>query len=158
MCIRDRDSWRQYMSDALNLGYGYDRIENVLWRVYHGELDSITADRIVLMIGTNNLSAQDSDEEIIEGLRFLSEAITTRRPEAEFVLAGILPRAGMEPRIRSLNKKIARLASELKADFIDPGARLLAKGGKKIDGNMFVDGVHPTAEGYRKIASQVAGK
>ena len=154
---RGQDSWQRYLSEALNLGYGYDRIENVLWRVYHGELDSLTADRIVLMIGTNNLSAGHTDEQIIEGLRVLSAAIMERRPEARFELFGILPRKGMEQRIKNLNKKIARLAAELKVDFANPGARLLGRGGK-IDESLFVDGVHPSAEGYAKIAERFAGR
>ena len=39
--------------NALNMGYGWDRIENVLWRVYHGELDGFKAKQIFVNIGTN---------------------------------------------------------------------------------------------------------
>jgi lysophospholipase L1-like esterase len=51
------DSWNQYLAPlgVRNFGYGWDRIENVLWRVYHGELDGYEAEQIVMMIGTNNL-------------------------------------------------------------------------------------------------------
>ncbi|UKI39837.1 MAG: hypothetical protein L6V35_03545 [Alistipes putredinis] len=38
------------------------------------------------MIGTNNLSVHDSDEQIIEGLEQLTSAIAKRRPEAEIEL------------------------------------------------------------------------
>ena len=53
-----------------NLGCGWDRIENVLWRIYHGELDGYKAGKVVLMIGTNNCGL-NNDKEIVEGLRFL---------------------------------------------------------------------------------------
>ncbi len=155
---RGPDSWNEHMPEGtLNLGCGYDRIENVLWRVYHGELDSITADRIVIMIGTNNLSVQDSDEQIIEGLERLTSAIAKRRPEAEIELFGILPRRGMEPRIKKLNKKIARLAAELKVGFADPGAKLLGRDGR-INEKLFADGIHPSREGYERIAERFAGR
>ena len=38
-----------------NMGCGFDRIENMLWRVYHDELDGFTADNIYMMVGTNNI-------------------------------------------------------------------------------------------------------
>eukprot|EP01034_Spumella_vulgaris_P014863 gene14863-18989_t len=48
------------------MGYGWDRIENVLWRIYHGELDGFMAKQIFVNIGTNNLQ-MNSDEEILAG-------------------------------------------------------------------------------------------
>ena len=47
------DSWYKYFEkkNAINLGFGWDRIENVLWRVYNGELDNIAPSQIVIMIG-----------------------------------------------------------------------------------------------------------
>ena len=37
-----------------NYAYGWDRIENVLWRVYHGELDGFDAEKILVMIFYKN--------------------------------------------------------------------------------------------------------
>ncbi len=151
---RGQDVWNENLSGALNMGCGWDKVENVLWRIYHGEIDNLTADRIILMIGTNNLPS-DSDTQIVDGIRQLIEAITLRRPEAEFRLIGILPRAGMEKRVATLNRMLSRLASEMRIEFADPGRRLLGKGGK-IDGSLFVDGLHPSEEGYRRIVSDLA--
>ena len=50
-----------------NFGFGWDRIENVLWRVHHDELDGFDAEKIVLMIGTNNIGIS-TDDEIVSGL------------------------------------------------------------------------------------------
>src|SRR5690606_5513377 len=96
-------SWQKYMEPEgyFNLGYGWDRIENVLWRVYHGELDNYNTDEIVLMIGTNNIHL-NSDEEIVKGLELLLKQIEIRQPDAVLKFIGVLPRRSMETRVESL--------------------------------------------------------
>ncbi|MBD0256849.1 MAG: SGNH/GDSL hydrolase family protein [Cytophagales bacterium] len=147
------DSWRSVFAPlgTHNLGYGWDRIENVLWRVYHGELDGYAAAQVVVMIGTNNLQL-NSDAEIIEGLKWLVQAIKTRQPGAAVLLLGILPRRQQEQRIARLNEGIARATGELDVAYADPGRVFLDSEGK-IDESLFSDGLHPNAEGYRKLAS-----
>lgn len=73
-----------------NLGFGWDKIENVLWRVYHGELDGHEAEEVVVIIGTNNMEL-NSDEEIVERLQFLLEQIEIRQPTATIKMIGIPP-------------------------------------------------------------------
>lgn len=145
-------AWNKYFEplNTVNLGYGWDRIENVLWRVYHGELDGYNAKQIVLTIGTNNLSIGDSDENIVEGLRFLAQAIQQRQPSATLFLSGIYPRKNQEKRIDVLNKKIAAMAAKMKIKFINPGTTLLKKD-KSIDESLFTDGLHPNETGYEKL-------
>jgi hypothetical protein len=75
----------------IGVSLGSDRIENVLWRVYHEELDGIEPDKIVINIGTNNLLI-NTDEEIINGLDFLIKAIKIRQPKAKVYLLGLYPR------------------------------------------------------------------
>ena len=43
--INGEDSWNEMMRPlgVRNFGYGWDRIENVLWRVYHDELSGYNA-------------------------------------------------------------------------------------------------------------------
>jgi lysophospholipase L1-like esterase len=150
---RGEDSWNAYLQPlgVRNLGFGWDRIENVLWRIYHDELDGYKARHIVIMIGTNNLST-DGDEAIIAGLDMLVKAIRQRQPGARLLLSGLLPRRAMEQRIVVLNKAIAGLAGKEGITYIDSGKNLLNPEGK-IDESLFGDGLHPNAEGYRRLVA-----
>ena len=146
---RGEKVWKKYMKGALNMGCGWDRLENVLWRIYHGEIDDFTADNIYMMIGTNNIGTS-SEAEIIAGIEHLVSAIKVRRPEATLTLIGIFPRANNEELVACLNVGIANLARKMGVRFRDPGKSMLKEDGK-IDASLFVDGLHPSAEGYAKI-------
>lgn len=145
-------SWNEYLEPAgvRNFAFGWDRIENVLWRVYHDELDGFEAAQLWVMIGTNNLTI-NTDAEITAGLKMLIDAIQVRQPAASIVVSGILPRRDMEKRIVTLNARIATLASQVKAQYVNPGIVLL-NGQKRIDESLFGDGLHPNEAGYKRLA------
>jgi lysophospholipase L1-like esterase len=149
---RGADSWDKYMTPlgVKNFGFGWDQVENVLWRVYHEEIEGFKADKVMIMIGTNNLAA-DNDEEIIEGLKMLVQAVKVRQPAAEILLSGLLPRRAQEKRIAVLNKAIFKLAAQTGVSFINPGKILLNHTGK-VDESLFGDGLHPNEVGYQKLA------
>lgn len=149
------ESWEKHMEPAgyRNLGFGWDRIENVLWRVYHDELDGFRAEKIVLVIGTNNLGV-NTDEEIVAGLQQLVAAVRRCQPSAELKVAGVFPRRGMEKRIAALNREIEKIAKESGAVYSDAGAELLTKNGV-IDESLFRDGLHPNEKGYWKIVKKI---
>jgi lysophospholipase L1-like esterase len=149
---RGAGSWNEYLEPAgvKNFAFGWDRIENVLWRVYHDELDGFDAAQVWVMIGTNNLTI-NTDAEITAGLKMLIEAVKVRQPKTSIVLSGILPRRGMEKRIVMLNAQMAVLASQLKVQYVNPGIVLL-NSQQKIDESLFGDGLHPNETGYKKLA------
>ncbi|WP_246228481.1 SGNH/GDSL hydrolase family protein [Paraflavitalea devenefica] len=153
--VRGADSWNEYLAPAGvgNFAFGWDKIENVLWRVYHDELDGFDAKQVLLMIGTNNLS-DNSDHEIVDGLTRLVEAIQFRQPKAVILLSGILPRRDLENRILVLNSRIEKLAKAEKVRYINPGVALL-NGRQKIDESLFSDGLHLNERGYRKLGVQL---
>lgn len=150
------DSWKASLEelDIRNFGFGWDRIENVLWRVYHGELDGFDAEQIVLMLGTNNLHLNTNDE-IIEGLNLLIEAIKIRQPMSKIRMVGILPRRENEPRLVELNSLISNLSKRANVYYTDIGSVLLKENGE-IDESLFRDGLHPNEEGYNKLAPKLA--
>ena len=150
LCQRGPDSWAELEGESLNLGCGYDRTENVLWRIYHGELDGVAADKVFLLIGTNNISCGNTDEEIAEGVRAVLHAVRARLPEADVVVVALLPRRDKEGIVRSVNKVIRAMAKQENASFINPGLKFLGRKGK-IDESLFEDGLHPNASGYQLL-------
>ncbi len=148
-----KDVWHKQMGDYTNMGCGWDRIENVLWRVQHGELDGYKAERVVVMIGTNNL-AMDSDEDIVDGIEFLLANVRARQSEAKIRVVGLLPRRGQEERIKQVNIRLSRMAQTSGYDYVDVGERLLQADGK-INESYFTDGLHPNNAGYAHIVDQI---
>jgi len=153
--IKGADSWQKYLEplQVRNFGFGWDRVENVLWRVYHDELEGISPEKIVINIGTNNLHL-NTDEEIVQGLKLLVQAIQIRQPKAKVILMGIYPRREQEARVLTLNKGIQSMAKSEGVGFEDIGKKLLLKTGK-IDETYYSDGLHPNAVGYELLGKEI---
>lgn len=156
--VNGKDAWLKYFGNknAVNMGFGWDRIENVLWRINHGELDGFSAQQIVLMIGTNNLEF-NTDEEILQGLKMLLKTMRDKQPNAKILVLGILPRKGMEVRIGKLNPLISRMTAGKDLKFIDASAVFLNPQ-KRIDESLFSDGLHPNAIGYERLGKVLSGQ
>ena len=153
--VRGTDSWDKLFKgkEVRNLGFGWDRIENALWRIYHGELDGYQAEKVILLMGTNNLD-KNTDDEIIDGINELVRAVRHRQPKAEIYVAGILPRAGKEARLVRLNKALqVRLLNE-EATYIEMSTEVTHPDGKIIK-ELFTDGLHPNKEGYQRMAKML---
>jgi len=139
------------------MGFGWDRIENVLWRVYHGELDNFSPEQIVLMIGTNNLQL-NTNEEIIEGLQLLINALKLKQSKATILMMAILPRRGMEERVVQVNKLINKLSSKEKITYANAGKLFVQGADKKIDESLFSDGLHPNEKGYDLLGAFIEAR
>jgi lysophospholipase L1-like esterase len=153
--VQNSDVWNHDMEPfgARNFGFGWDRIENVLWRIYHDELEGYSPKQVVIMIGTNNLGI-NTNQEILDGLELLIQAVKARQPQASILIMGLLPRRDLEKRIADLNLMIARLASLTEIEYDDAGQCLLNIEGK-IDESLFSDGLHPNETGYRNLTTLI---
>lgn len=138
-----------------NLGFGWDRTENVLWRIFHGELDGYRAKHIFLMIGTNNLPS-NTDEEVIQGICEVVKNIRLHQPEAKLCVLGILPRREMEARVKKVNSELQKQLPATGVTYIDLAPQLTEPSGT-IDSSLFLDGLHPNEKGYERIAKVLKG-
>lgn len=149
--------------DCANFGIAGDRTQGVLWRMQNGELDGYSPRLMMLMIGTNNLSARNrtpnTPAEIAMGIATIVTTFRVTFPEAKVLLLGVFPR-GAEPNdayrdsIRQINALIANLDDGEHVRFMDIGDRFLAPDGS-IPVEIMADGLHPTTRGYEIWAEAV---
>jgi len=94
-------SWERAFGNmpAMNMGFGWDRTQNVLWRLRQGEFEGLSPEWIVLLIGTNNLSGTrnaraNTPQEIVEGIAAICRELRQRSPGSRIALMGVFPEAG----------------------------------------------------------------
>lgn len=152
--VVSENSWSNTFGkkNVVNMGSGWDRIENVLWRIYNGELDGFSAKQIFVNIGTNNFQ-NNTNEEILEGWKVLINAIKVRQPSAELYMMGVYPRRNEEERVVKINLQLAQLCGDLNVSYLDPGKVFLKD--SKIDETLFSDGLHPNEKGYTLLGSAI---
>ena len=153
-------SWAKFTANrtVLNLGYGGDRTQNVIWRVDHGELDGYTAKCVVLMIGTNNNTFDETDPaNVAAGVEKIVSLIRQHQPEAKIVLHPIFPRGRSAESVRHAkararnDKTNALLRAFAQKDgkilWIDFNAKLVDETGW-VPKTLMADEIHPTDAGY----------
>jgi lysophospholipase L1-like esterase len=136
--------------NAVDLGFGWDRTENVLWRLGHGELDGASPKAAVVMIGTNNLQLNTTDE-IARGVTAVCDLIHSKLPKTHILLLAIFPR-GAKPdatreKVSAINAILARLDGKNNITFLDIGKTFLEPDGT-ISKQIMSDYLHPTLKGY----------
>lgn len=158
--IAGAESWRRLFGDspAINLGFGWDRTQNVLWRLRQGEFDGLTPDWVVINIGTNNLTGSDNarantPEEVVAGIAAIVDGVHVRSPASRIILMAIFPRgtAANSPfraPIAQTNRLLAaRFAHDPTVRYLDIGARFLTRTGE-LPPSLMPDGTHPSEAGY----------
>jgi len=145
-------------SRVLNLGFGWDRTQNVLWRMAHGELDETKPRLVVINIGTNNTSGtpnarQNTAAEIAEGVSAVCSSVQEKVPSAKIVLMAIFPREekaddARRKLIGETNQLLAKIAKDKGIVFLDIGPQLLSSDGT-LGRDMMPDFCHPSEKAYQ---------
>jgi lysophospholipase L1-like esterase len=148
---------------TLNLGYGGDRTEHVLWRLDNGELDGYQPKLLILMIGTNNTGhrplAQETPEDTAAGIKAILAKIAQKSPATKVLLLAVFPR-GEKPadalRVRNdkVNALIKGYADGDRVVYLDIGPQLLEADGT-LTKEMMPDFLHPKEKGYGIWANAV---
>jgi lysophospholipase L1-like esterase len=154
-------NWNQnfFGWNAADFGWGADRIENILWRLDHGELDGVNPKIIVLLAGTNNVgntvpSGGDDAKvaDITKGLKAVLDVLRAKAPDATIIATAIFPRndnMAVIPIINKINVNLSKLADGKKIRYLDINARLADPDGKLLDGMTNADKLHPAIPGYQ---------
>lgn len=162
---RGKEIWNQYYADRnpINLGFGGDRTEHVIWRLTHGNLAKIKPKVAVMMIGTNNTghSLQDP-EEVSVGIAGILEILDEKTPKTKVLLLGVFPR-GVDPldekRLNNvaINQRIRRFHDGKRVHYLDIGSVFL-EADQKLSPEIMPDALHLSPEGYKRWAEAIEPK
>ncbi len=151
--LRGKNTWDEFYAPrkAGNLGFGWDKTENVLWRLQHGAIDGISPKVVVMMIGTNNTGTCTAPD-IAQGITAIVQEFQKRLPQAKILLLGVFPR-GEKPgpqrdKIAEINQDISKLNAPPRVTYLDIGPKFLTAEGL-ITKDIMPDFLHPNEKGYR---------
>ena len=150
---------------AANFGIGGDRTQHVLWRLQNGELDGIKPKVVQLMIGTNNSNGADNTaEEIAEGVKLIIEEIKKKSPSTKVLLLAVFPRnTGKDDAVKKIQKdkidKVNSIISKLddggkSVKFLDIGSKFKDASGA-LPKEIMPDQLHLSEKGYEIWANAV---
>jgi len=135
---------------VLNLGFGGDGTEHVLWRLRNGELDGVQPKLVSLMIGTNN-SRNQSAEAIVAGVEAILDQLETRVPEAQVVLFSVFPRkAGKEQTtLEAVNLELKRFDDRAQVEHVDINEQFYSEA-RELNADLYYkDLLHLSNQGYQ---------
>jgi lysophospholipase L1-like esterase len=145
------------LQGSLNFGINSDKVENVLFRIEHGNIDHLTLKTIILLIGTNNLR-ENSEKEIFQGIEHLILEIERKSAGTKVYLLSILPRGGekdlaIREKVIETNELLATLAqSNNSVQFVDVYSHFTKTDGT-VNSSFFIpDLIHLNKEGYKTLA------
>lgn len=156
---RGAQAWTDLFGDrpVLNLGFGWDRTQNVLKRIELGELDNLAPKAVVIHIGTNNLAGtknarENTPDEIVEGIALIVQRVQEKCPGAKVIVMAVFPR-GEKPdnsrrvQVNAINQRLAKKMEGAKVTYLDITAKLTNTDGT-ISKEVMPDFLHPGAKGY----------
>jgi lysophospholipase L1-like esterase len=158
--VSGKDSWDKWIAphQPINLGYGWDRTENVLWRLRHGEIAGLRPKAFVVLIGTNNLSGFNSPAQTAEGVAEVCRELRRQAPQAKILLLAILPRQAKpdatRQRVTDTNVLLKAQAPQIADAYLDLKDKLVEADGSILKETMN-DYLHPTNQGYEVMGAAI---
>ena len=155
--------WQKYFVPlkTLNLGFGGDRTQHVLWRLDHQPVLKKSPKGAVVMIGTNNMGwGSDTPEQTAGGIVAIVKKLKEVYPDMDVLVLGIFPRREKlnHPHRKRIDKANALLPGLLKGlkgvTFMDIGPKFLDEKGF-LSRKMMPDTTHPSEKGHEIWAEAI---
>lgn len=148
--------WEQNFAplNALNLGFGGDRTNHVLWRLEHLPALKTPPAAASLMIGTNNICwGSDQPRQAADGVQAVARKLNTMYPEMKILVLGVFPRRRNSDhphrkQIIELNSYLPELLQDVpNVTYMDIGEKFLDENGF-LSAEMMPDTTHPSEKGH----------
>jgi lysophospholipase L1-like esterase len=155
---RDNVFQKRYANyHAANFAIDWDHVQNVLWRVQHGELEGLAPKLIVVALSTHNNGGYSATD-FAAGIKALVAAYRQAAPNAHVLLLGIFPTGatpddGMRMRIKDVNQAISQLG-DANVTFLDLGPKFLRPDGT-LATDLLKDDATATPAGYAVWADAI---
>ncbi len=156
--------WEKYFVPlkAINLGFGGDRTEHVLWRLDHLPVMKEAPKAAVLLIGTNNICwGSDTPKQAADGVQAIVRKLKAIYPDMNVLVLGVLPRRRNldhphRKQIIELNSYLPELLKDINGvTFRDIGPAFLDEKGF-LSEEMMPDTTHPSEKGHEVWAEAIA--
>ena len=152
------DAYRKMSGkEVYNRGIGGDNSNRLLERLESNVL-CIEPEKIVYLIGTNDIACGASIEYIAENIRKLIEKTKERCPECKIAIQSVYPLIDHRKRknkdIIPLNELIKKVCSDTDTAYIDLYEALCDENGS-FSKKYTYDGLHPNVHGYEIVTKAI---
>ncbi|GHT13170.1 hypothetical protein FACS1894170_08850 [Planctomycetales bacterium] len=147
------DIYQKYFGPykPVNLGFGGDQTQHVLWRLEHLPLDKIQPKVAQIMIGTNNVHSCPP-KDIAEGILEIVKKLQKQYPKLQIIVLKIFPRdekpdGDLRKKVDAVNAELPTVLKGLKnVEIVDINAGFLDKDGT-LPKSIMPDFLHPNKDG-----------
>ena len=156
--------WKQSFEPrkAINLGFGGDRTNHVLWRLDNLPKLKAAPKAAVVLIGTNNICwGSDTPRQAADGVQAVTRKLHETYPSTKILVLGVFPRRrdashAHRKEINELNSYLPELLRDIDhVTFKDIGSAFLDDQGH-LSKEMMPDTTHPSAKGHEIWAAAIA--
>ncbi len=149
-----KDVWQKYYGDkkAINLGFGGDQTQHVLWRLEHYDFSNVSPKAAVLLIGVNNTWGRDrASQNVALGQRKIVQKLRALFPNMKIFVLRVFPctnRDDQQATIDAINEFTPFYMRDIpNVEVLDIGKVFLNKDGV-LTKDVMPDLLHPNAVGY----------
>ena len=158
-----KEVWKKHFEPrkSINLGFGGDRTNHLLWRIEHLPVLKKAPKGAVVLIGTNNICwGSDKPIQAAHGVKVIAKKLNEIYPDTEILVLGLLPRRREmshphRKQIVELNSYLPELLKDIpKVKYLDIGKHFLDDKGH-LSKEMMPDTTHPSEKGHEVWAKAI---